>query len=109
MGANDNGQAVQSGGLLADLDCLIHEIERGDHAAWDGDDFLRLLGTLRRARSRSSGLFTAARFIEGEQREWGEVMGLRWFRRLDRMVNACRDAANAPVVGRETTILSWER
>ena len=50
--------------------------------------------TARRATSRSSGLLAAARFIEGEQREWGEVMGLRWFRRLDRMVQACRDAAN---------------
>ena len=45
--------------------------------------------------SRSSGLLAAARFIEGEQREWGDTMGLRWFRRLDRMVQACRDAANA--------------
>ena len=34
--------------LLADLDWLIHEIERGDHIAWDGDDFLRLLDLLRR-------------------------------------------------------------
>lgn len=33
--------------LLADIDWLINEIERGDHIAWDGDDFLRLLGSLR--------------------------------------------------------------
>ena len=47
--------------------------------------------------SRSSGLLAAARFIEGEQREWGDTMGLRWFRRLDRMVQACRDATNSPL------------
>jgi hypothetical protein len=42
------GMALESTTLLSDLDWLIREIERGDQMAWDGDDFIRLLGALRR-------------------------------------------------------------
>ena len=34
---------------LVDLDWLTNEIERGDYISWDRDDYLRLLGALRRA------------------------------------------------------------